>query len=66
MGEKGIGGWKELVPWVGRTRTQAWEGQEGDMTALPHLWEPEGSNGGKQPPHQQPPDVGSGRLASVS
>lgn len=26
------------------------------MTALPHLWEPEGPTEG--PPHQQPPDVG--------
>lgn len=65
-GEEGVGSWKELVPWVGEARTHDWEGQEGAMTALPHLWEPEGPNVGKHPPHQQPADVGSGRLASVS
>lgn len=57
---------EELVPCVGDAGTHGWEGQEGDMTALPHLWGPEGPTGGTCPPHQQPTDVGSGRLASVS
>lgn len=68
-GDMGGGGhwWLERASALGGgARTHAWEGQAGAMTALPHLWEPEGPTGGKHPPHQQPADVGSGRLASVS
>lgn len=59
--------WSERVNALGRgAGTHDWEGQEGGVTALPHLWEPQGPTGGKRPPHQQPPEVGPGRLASVS